>query len=179
VVGIKNSPYNRYQTLDVVRDVAESGRASIALYTGNVDNIVLDLVTPYSFRVNGRMVERWIVGGLLGQWAVWTHSAVKLLEECRRVRRERRGVPLHLLRLASELTDANAAVFDAANGFAGCIAGVHEVLRRYGFVDGVWLLDDEESLSPGQMAEIDRVWQAYPHLTDDTFLAESSGWQAA
>ena len=180
VVGIKIAPFNRYQTLDVVRAVAESGRETIALYTGNDDNILLDLVTPYPFRLDGRTVERWLVGGLLGQWAVWTHSAVKLLEECRRIRREKRGVPAHFMRLAAELTDANAAIFDAANGFAGCIAGVHEVLRRQGLLDGVWLLDENESLSPGQAEEIDRVWQAYPHLTDDAFIAAASAtWQAA
>ena len=180
VVGIKIAPFNRYQTLDVVRAAADSGRESIALYTGNDDNIVLDLVTPYSFRLHGRTVERWIVGGLLGQWAVWTHAAVQMLDECRRVRREKRAVPPHLMRLAAELTDVNAAIFDVANGFAGCIAGVHEVLRRQGLLEGVWLLDESESLSPGQAEEIDRVWQAYPHLTDDAFVAASSeAWQAA
>jgi hypothetical protein len=179
IVGIKIAPFDRYQTLDVVRAVAESGRESIALYTGNDDNIVMDLLTPYSFRVHGRMVERWIVGGLLGQWAVWTHSAVKLLDECRRIRRENRPVPTQLMRVAAELTDANAAIFDAANGFAGCIAGVHEVLRRQGLLEGVWLLDENESLSHGQLAEIDRVYQAYPHLTDDAFVRQHrAAWQA-
>lgn len=180
VVGIKIAPFNRYQTLDVVRAVAESGREDIALYTGNDDNIAMDLLTPFSFRVNGQTVERWIVGGLLGQWAVWTHAAVKLLEECRRIRREHRPIPAHLVRLAAELTDANAAIFDAANGFAGCIAGVHEVLRRQGLLDGVWLLNENESLSPGQSEEIDRVCRAYPHLTDDAFVAAGRpAWQAA
>jgi hypothetical protein len=171
VVGIKIAPFNRYKTLDVVRAVAESGREDIALYTGNDDNIVMDLLTPFSFRVNGHLVERWIVGGLLGQWAVWTHTAVRLLDECRRIRREQRPIPLHLVRVAAELTDANAAIFDAANGFAGCIAGVHEVLRRQGLLEGVWLLDENEKLSPGQTEEIDRVCRAYPHLTDDAFVA--------
>jgi hypothetical protein len=179
VVGIKIAPFNRYQTLDVVRAVAESGRDDIALYTGNDDNIVMDLMTPFSFQVDGRTVERWIVGGLLGQWAVWTHSAVKMLDECRRIRHERRPVPTVLVRLAAELTDANSAIFDAANGFAGCIAGVHEVLRRQGLLDGVWLLDENETLSAGQSEEIDRVCRAYPHLTDDAFVAASCEQWAA
>jgi hypothetical protein len=180
VVGIKIAPFNRYQTMEVVRAVAESGRETIALYTGNDDNIILDLLTPFSFRIHGRTVQRWIVGGLLGQWAVWTHSAVKLLDECRRIRRENRAVPIQLMRTAAELTDANAAIFDAANGFSGCIAGVHEVLRRQGLLAGVWLLDENESLSPGQAEEIDRVWQAYPNLTDDAFVAAAAAaWQAA
>jgi CheY-like chemotaxis protein len=179
VVGIKIAPFNRYQTLDVVRAVAESGRDDIALYTGNDDNILMDLVTPFSFQVEGRTVERWIVGGLLGQWAVWTHSAVKMLDECRRIRHERRAIPVSLMRLAAELTDANAAIFDAANGFAGCIAGVHEVLRRQGLLDGVWLLDENETLSAGQSEEIDRVCRAYPHLTDDAFVAASCEHWAA
>jgi CheY-like chemotaxis protein len=179
VAGIKIAPFNRYQTLDVVRAVAEAGRDDIALYTGNDDNIVMDLLTPFSFQVDGRMVERWIVGGLLGQWAVWTHSAVKMLEECRRIRQERRPVPVALLRLAAELTDANAAIFDAANGFAGCIAGVHEVLRRQGLLDGTWLLDENETLSSGQSEEIDRVCRAYPHLADDAFVAASCEHWAA
>jgi hypothetical protein len=180
VVGIKIAPFNRYQTQDVVRAVAESERNDIALYTGNDDNILIDLLTPFSFKVRGRFVERWIVGGLLGQWAVWTHSAVRLLDECRRIRLEHRPVPVALLRAATELTDANAAIFDAANGFAGCIAGVHEVLRRQGLLDGVWLLNENETLSPGQLEEIDRVYRAYPHLTDDAFVnASRAKWQAA
>jgi hypothetical protein len=172
VVGIKIAPFNRYQTQDVIRAVAESGRDDIALYTGNDDNIVMDLLTPFSFRVEGRIVERRIVGGLLGQWAVWTHSAAKLLAACQRSQLENHHVPTELIRLAVELTDANAALFDAANGFAGCIAGVHEILRRQGLLEGIWLLDEDQSLSPGQAAEIDRVHRAYPHLHDDAFVAE-------
>ncbi len=171
VVAIKIAPFNRYQTLDVVRAAAESGREDIALYTGNDDAIVADLITPYRFLVNGRPVERRIVGGLLGHWAVWTHAAVALHAECRRVAISGEAVPAALLRQAVEITDCNAAFFDAANGFAGCIAGLHEVLRRQGFLEGVWCLDPREGLSPGQMAAIDRVLESYPHLNDDAFVA--------
>jgi dihydrodipicolinate synthase/N-acetylneuraminate lyase len=165
VVAIKVAPFDRYRTLDVVRAVAESGRDDIALYTGNDDQIVLDLLTPYRFPVAGRAVERRMVGGLLGQWAVWTSRAVELLEECHAV------APAELLHRAVELTDANAAVFDAAHGFTGCIAGILEVLRRQGLLAGAWCLDPREGLSPGQAEEIDRVCRAYPHLTDDEFVA--------
>jgi hypothetical protein len=166
VVAIKIAPFDRYRTLDVVRAVAEAGRDDVALYTGNDDNIVADLVTPYRFRVGGALAERRIVGGLLGQWAVWTRRAVELLAECHAA--VARGVvPAGLLRRGAELTDANAAIFDAANGFAGCLPGIHEVLRRQGLLAGTWCLDPEETLSPGQAEEIDRVWRAYPHLTDD------------
>jgi dihydrodipicolinate synthase/N-acetylneuraminate lyase len=170
VVAIKIAPFNRYQTLDVVRAVAESGRDDIALYTGNDDHIVLDLVTPFRFQVQGRYVERHIVGGLLGQWAVWTRQAVLLLEECHRLVRQGGAVPAELLRRAGEITDANAAVFDASHEFAGCIAGIHEVLRRQGLLEGIWCLDPRETLSPGQAEEIDRVYRAYPHLNDDEFV---------
>lgn len=162
VVAIKIAPFNRYQTLDVVRSVAESGRTDIALYTGNDDAIVSDLVTPFRF---GDVMVR-IVGGLLGHWAVWTRRAVELLESCR----AGSGTP-DLLRLGVEATDCNAAFFDAANGFRGCIAGLHEVLRRQGLFEGVWRLDPNEGLSPGQSEEIDRVYAAYPHLNDDDFVA--------
>jgi dihydrodipicolinate synthase/N-acetylneuraminate lyase len=172
VVAIKVAPFNRYQTLDVVRAVVEAGRDDVALYTGNDDNIVLDLLTPY--RLQGR-AERRFVGGLLGQWAVWTRKAVELLEECHRLVAAGGQVPGEMLRLHVELTDANAAIFDAANGFAGCIAGVHEVLRRQGLLEGVWCLDPSETLSPGQAEEIDRVCRAYPHLTDDAFVRENLG----
>lgn len=172
VVAIKIAPFNRYQTLDVVRAVAESGREDVALYTGNDDHIVLDLLTPYRFNVGGRIVERRIVGGLLGQWAVWTRKAVELLNECHAVVSGGGSVPLELLRKAVELTDANAAVFDAANGFGGCIAGIHEVLRRQGLLQGIWCLDPQETLGPGQADEIERVCRAYPHLLDDAFAAE-------
>lgn len=163
VVAIKMAPFNRYQTLDVVRAVIEAGRDDIALYTGNDDNIVADLLTPYRF--GGK--ERRIVGGLLGHWSVWTRRAVELLERCR----DAAATP-ELLRLGIEVTDSNAAFFDAANGFRGCIAGLHEVLRRQGLLEGVWCLDEHETLSPGQSEEIDRVHRAYPHLHDDAFVAE-------
>jgi len=166
VVAIKIAPFNRYQTIDVVRAVAESGRDDIALYTGNDDNIVMDLLTPFRFSVNGRHVERRIVGGLLGQWAVWTRRAVQLHAQCRQLAQANAPVPPEMLRLNIELTDANAVIFDAANNFAGCIPGIHEVLRRQGLLEGTWCLDPHEQLSPGQAEEIDRVSRAYPHLTD-------------
>jgi dihydrodipicolinate synthase/N-acetylneuraminate lyase len=171
VVAIKIAPFNRYQTIDVVRAVVDSGREDVALYTGNDDHIVLDLLTPYRFDIGGRIVERRIVGGLLGQWAVWTRKAVELLEECHAVVSDG-TVPVELLRKAVELTDANAAVFDAANGFGGCIAGIHQVLRRQGLLEGIWCLDPHETLGPGQAAEIERVCRAYPHLLDDAFVAQ-------
>jgi hypothetical protein len=171
VVAIKIAPFDRYQTLDVVRAVAESGRDDIALYTGNDDQIVLDLLTPYQFTVGGRQVERRIVGGLLGHWAVWTRKAVELLDACHDAVRRADGIPPHLLRLAIPTTDANAAIFDVANGFAGCIAGIHEVLRRQGLLEGTWCLDPGETLGPGQVEEIDRVLRLYPELNDDDFVA--------
>ena len=158
VVAIKIAPFNRYQTLDVIHAVKDSGRTDIALYTGNDDNIVLDLISPYPVR---------IVGGLLGHWSVWTQKAVELLANCHSV-----PVSPEMLQLANEVTDSNAAFFDAANAFHGCIAGLHEVLRRQGLLEGIWCLDEQETLSPGQMAEIDRVHAAYPHLNDDAFVAE-------
>ena len=172
VVAIKIAPFHRYRTLDVVRAVAESGRDDIALYTGNDDNIVLDLLTPYRFDVEGKPVERRIVGGLLGHWSVWTRKAVELLAECHEATHGGGAVSADLLRRSVEVTDANAAFFDAANGFAGCIAGLHEVLRRQGLLEGTWTLDPHEGLGPGQLAEIDRVYAAYPHLNDDAFVAE-------
>ncbi len=171
LVAVKIAPFNRYRTLDVVRAVAESGRNDVALYTGNDDNILLDLLTPYRFNLGGRTVERRIVGGLLGQWAVWTKAAVDLLDRCHGLIRSQQPVPADLLALAIQLTDANAAVFDAANGFAGVIAGVHEVLRRQGLLAGTWCLDEHESLGPGQAEELTRITRAYPHLTDDAFVA--------
>jgi hypothetical protein len=179
VVAIKIAPFNRYQTLDVVRAIAESGRNDIALYTGNDDAIVTDLLLPYRFRVNGELRELRIVGGLLGHWAVWTRQAVALLDECHQLVQQGGNVPARVLRLAAEVTDANAAFFDSANGFAGCIAGLHEVLRRQGLLEGIWCLEPNETLSPGQRDEIDRVYAAYPHLNDDAFVREHlDGWLA-
>lgn len=172
VVAIKMAPFNRYQTIDVVRAVAESGRDDITLYTGNDDNIVMDLLTPYRFEVNGRLVERRIVGGLLGHWSVWTAKAAELLNECHDAVQVGGAVSPELLRRNIEVTDSNAAFFDSANGFAGCIAGIHEVLRRQGLLEGTWCLNPAETLSPGQCEEIDRVYRAYPHLNDDAFVAE-------
>ncbi len=163
VVAVKIAPFNRYQTLDVVRALVESGRAGeVALYTGNDDSILVDLMTPFDFG-GGASVR--FAGGLLGQWAVWTWRAVEMLEQVRSG-----GPSPELLTLAQQLTDANAALFDAANGFHGCIPGIHEVLRRQGLLEGRWCLDRDEELSAGQMDEIDRVVRAYPHLTDDSFV---------
>ncbi len=174
VVAIKIAPFNRYQTIDVVRAVAESGRDDIALLTGNDDNILLDLLTPFRFRTAaGAAVERRITGGLLGQWAVWTRRAVELVNECQRLVAAGGDIPAEMLRRHVELTDANAVLFDAAHGFAGCIAGIHEVLRRQGLLEGIWCLDPHETLSPGQAEEIDRVCRAYPHLTDDELVREN------
>jgi hypothetical protein len=170
VVAIKIAPFNRYQTLDVIRAVAESGR-DISLYTGNDDNIVTDLITPYAFHVDGKVVERRMVGGLLGHWAVWTRSAVDVLQQCHAAHAQDR-VSHGLLRTGLEITDCNAAFFDAVHNFAGCIAGLHEVLRRQGILEGIWCLDPHETLSRGQLAEIDRVYAAYPHLNDDAFIRE-------
>ena len=171
VVAIKIAPFNRYQTLDVVRAVIDAGRDDIALYTGNDDSIVADLVTPFRFESSphARPQERRIVGGLLGHWAVWTSRAAALLDECHAAARGGQ-VPADLLRRGVEVTDANAAFFDAAHAFAGCIAGIQEVLRRQGLVASVRCLDPREMLSRGQAAEIDRVCRAYPHLADDEFV---------
>lgn len=166
VVAIKVAPFNRYQTIDVARAVAESGRAEdISLYSGNDDSILLDLLARFDF--GGRRVR--FAGGLLGHWAVWTKSAVAHLE---RVKKEAGPSFSETMTLAQQITDANAAFFDPAHRFRGCIAGIHEVLRRQGLLQGRWCLDPEEDLSPGQSEEIDRVYRAYPHLNDDAFVAE-------
>jgi hypothetical protein len=166
VVAIKIAPFNRYQTLDVVRALAHSGRAQeVALYTGNDDNILNDLLTKFDF---GTQPLR-IAGGLLGHWAVWTKTAVSHLALAKQ---HSDPVPGDLLTLAQQITDANAAIFDPAHSFQGCIPGIHEILRRQGLLGGRWCLDPEEELSPGQSAEIDRVCRSYPHLQDDTFVQE-------
>jgi dihydrodipicolinate synthase/N-acetylneuraminate lyase len=170
VVAIKIAPFNRYQTLDVVRAVAETGRDDLALYTGNDDNILLDLLTPFRFRLGGRLVERRIVGGLLGHWAVWTRTAVTLHAQCRKMARADASVSSDWLRRNVAVTDANAAIFDAAHAYAGCIPGIHEVLRRQGLLETIACLNPEETLSPGQDLEIDRVCAAYPELNDNEFV---------
>ena len=162
VVAIKVAPFNRYQTLEVVRALALSGRGDVSLYTGNDDSIVTDLVT--TFDVEGKSLR--FVGGLLGHWAVDTRAAVALLERCRSGR-----VDASLASTAVAVTDCNSAYFDAAHGFRGCIAGLHEVLRHQGLLEGIWCLDEREGLSPGQSVEIDRVRRAWPELCDDAFVA--------
>jgi dihydrodipicolinate synthase/N-acetylneuraminate lyase len=169
VVAVKIAPFDRYRTIDVVRGVADAGRDDIALYTGNDDSIVADLVTPFPYR-DGARAPRRIVGGLLGQWAVWTRRAVELLDRARAAS-ETDCVPADLLATGAALTDANAALFDVRHAFAGCIAGIHEVLRRQGLMRGIWCLRPDETLSPGQAEEIDRVIRSYPYLTDDDFVA--------
>lgn len=173
VVAIKVAPFNRYRTLDVVRGVVEAGAEErVTLYTGNDDHIVLDLLMP--FRVAGRTVR--IKGGLLGHWSVWTRKAVELLDRIHASVAAGR-IEAELLELEAEVTESNAAFFDAANDFHGVIAGCHEVLRRQGLLEGIWCLDPKEGLSPGQAEEIDRVYRLYPHLNDDLFVRDNlSRW---
>ncbi len=173
LMAIKIAPFNRYQTLDVMRAVAESGRAQeIRLYTGNDDNILVDLMTNYEFKVQGKTVQLRMRGGLLGHWACWTSKAVEQLNHINKLLDSDQSIPSSLLTQAAQVTDANAAFFDPPHGFAGCIAGIHEVLRRQGLMQGRWCLNPEEDLSPGQMEEIDRVYAAYPHLNDDLFVRD-------
>lgn len=172
VVAIKMAPFNRYQTLDVVRGVAESGRAQdVTLYTGNDDNILVDLMSEYHIEVGDKIVKKRIVGGLLGHWAVWTNAAVNQLSDVHDGKYN--GDVQKTLIKANQITDCNAAFFDPANNFSGCIPGIHEVLRRQGLLEGIWTLNEDEVLSPGQKEEIDRVYKAYPHLNDDAFVKEN------
>ncbi|MBR7104291.1 MAG: dihydrodipicolinate synthase family protein [Lentisphaeria bacterium] len=175
LLAVKMAPFNRYCTLDVMRAAAESGRDDVTLYTGNDDNLLVDLITPYKF---GNKTLR-IKGGLLGHWSCWTKKAVELLDELHAAAADGKDIPRELLTRAIEITDCNAAFFDPAHDFAGCIPGLHEVLKRQGLLPGIWCLDPEETLSPGQAEEITRVYQAYPHLHDDAFVKENlSRWLA-
>lgn len=172
VVAIKMAPFNRYQTLDVIRGVIESGRGNeVILYTGNDDNILIDLLTEFKMSDGENIISKRISGGLLGHWAVWTKKAVELIDLVHRSEAEKDI--RHLLTLAAQITDSNAAFFDSANNFAGCITGIHEVLRRQGLLEGIWTLDEKETLSPGQKEEINRVYKEYPYLNDDVFVAEN------
>jgi len=179
LVGIKIAPFNRYQTLVVVRAVAEAGRAGeVALYTGNDDSILLDLLTTYEFSGSGRTIRAGIVGGLLGHWAYWTRKAVEILEQARGAR-EGGSIPAGLLTLGAQVTEANEAVFDPANRFRGCIAGILYTLTRSGLLEAVRPLDEREVLSPGQAQRIDRVIRDYPHLHDHEFVrAHLESWLA-
>ena len=168
VVAIKIAPFNRYQTWDVIRAVIDSGREDLALYTGNDDNIIVDLLTPFT----SQGMTRFFAGGLLGQWAVWTQVAVNMLKDIQQVRSSATLSAEWLSRNVA-LTDANAAVFDAVNGFSGCIPGINEILRRQGLMPSNRCLDPNEVLSPDQANELDRVINAYPWLTDHDFVREN------
>jgi dihydrodipicolinate synthase/N-acetylneuraminate lyase len=177
VIAVKIAPFNRYRTLDVVRGVVEAGAADrVTLYTGNDDHIVLDLVTPFTVMVEGMPHTARIKGGLLGHWSVWVKRAVELLDRIHAATAAG-SVSADLLALDSQVTDCNAAIFDVANDFHGVIAGCHEILRRQGLLEGIWCLDPNETLGPGQAAEINRVCASYPHLNDDDFVRENlSRW---
>ena len=174
VVAVKCASFNRYQTQEVVRAAAFSSRSSeITLYTGNDDNIVIDLLTKYKFTAaDGTHIERGFSGGLLGHWTLWTHNVVEMFKRLKEAKQKDK-IDAELLTLAAQVTDANSAFFDTAHNFKGCIPGVHEVLRRQGLMKGTWCLDENEVLSPGQAEEIDRVCKAYPQLTDDDFVKEN------
>ncbi len=179
VVAIKCASFNRYQTLEVVRAAAMSARSSdITLYTGNDDNIVIDLLTKYRFQKNGKEIVKAFEGGLLGHWSVWTKKAVEIFETVQK-EKNNAAVSTKLLTLAAEVTDANSAFFDTANGFKGCIAGLHEVLRQQGLMENTLCLNPAETMSQGQLEEIERVHDMYPHLHDDAFITEHlEEWKA-
>jgi hypothetical protein len=179
VIAIKIAPFNRYRTLDVLRGVFAAGALDrVTLYTGNDDHILLDLTLPFDLRDDGVTVRTHIRGGLLGHWSVWTQSAIRQFERCKTARNQP-AVPADLLALDARVTDCNSAFFDVANNFHGCIAGCHEVLRRQGLMDGIWCLDPKESLSPGQLKEIDRVYNEHADLSDDDFVdANLAKWLA-
>lgn len=177
--GIKIAPFDRYCTIDVIRAVCESPRnEEIALYTGNDDNIMNDLLTTFQFNVADLKVEKKIVGGLLGHWSVWTKRVVEIFNETKKLQNQD-AIPSEFLTLGQQITDVNAAIFDARNGFKGSIAGINEILARQGLLKGNWCLLDREVLSPGQSEELDRVYSSYPHLHDDEFVkANLSKWIA-
>ncbi|MCK1759240.1 dihydrodipicolinate synthase family protein [Bradyrhizobium sp. 137] len=171
VIAIKIAPFNRYRTLDVLRGVAAAAALDrVALYTGNDDHILLDLTLPFDLRDKGITTRTYFKGGLLGHWSVWTASAIQLFERCKAAR-HKDSVPADLLALDARVTDCNSAFFDVANNFHGCIAGCHEVLRRQGLMQGLWCLDPNEGLSPGQKQEIDRICREHADLNDDAFVA--------
>ena len=173
VHAIKTAPFNRYQTLDVVRAVCHSSRREkIALYTGNDDNIMADLLSTYRFTINGTTIEKRFAGGLLGHWSVWTHQVVEIFENIKSCINNNYVGLQELLTLGIAVTDMNAAIFDPGHAFRGSIAGIHEVLRRQGLLEGIWCLDKEEILSPGQLQEIDRVISQYSYLTDNEFVKD-------
>jgi dihydrodipicolinate synthase/N-acetylneuraminate lyase len=172
VVAIKIAPFNRYQTLDVIRAVASAGRAGdMCLYTGNDDNILVDLLTEYAIPTAHGQVTLRIAGGLLGHWGCWTQKAARMLEQIQQAC-QAETLPKTMLTLAAQVTDCNAAFFDAAHQYAGALPGINEVLRRQGLLENSYVLDPGVRLSPGQSAEIDRVYRAYPHLNDDDFVRE-------
>lgn len=173
VIGIKMAPFNRYATLDVIRGVVEAkAEKRITLYTGNDDHIVLDLISTHQILRGDETVTMQIAGGLLGHWSVWTSSAVRTLELCKKAKANN-SISAELMSLDSAVTDCNAVVFDVVNNFEGVIAGCHEILRRQGLLEGRWCLDEAEDLGPGQNAEIDRIYREYPQMNDDAFIAKN------
>ncbi|MEQ8552072.1 MAG: dihydrodipicolinate synthase family protein [Cyclobacteriaceae bacterium] len=171
VSAIKVAPFNRYQTIEVVRAVCQSSRNDeVAIYTGNDDNILIDLLTTYEIKTSKGNIHKDIVGGLLGHWAVWTKKAVDLLHRVKEIKSQGTLINMELLTENVKITDSNAALFDTKNNFKGCIAGIHEVLRRQGLLEGIWCINPRETISEGQSDEIDRIYHDYPELTDDLFV---------
>lgn len=172
LVAIKVAPFDRYATLEVVDAVASAGRDDVALYTGNDDAIVQDLVTRIPVATPSGDGSRHFVGGLLGQWAVWTRRAVQGLDRIRGWQAAGdAALPAEWLAWGAALTRANAAIFDAAHGYAGCLPGILAVLQRQGLVRSTATLDPGERLSPGQAEAIAAVAARHPELTDDAFVA--------
>ncbi len=180
VVAIKCASFNRYSTLDVVRAAAFSDRSEdITLYTGNDDNIVIDLLTRYEFTKDGKTVTKSFDGGLLGHWSVWTKKAVEIFDKTQ-TEKKNASISSEMLKLAAEVTDTNSAFFDTAHNFSGCIAGLHEVLRRQGLMKNIYCLNPDETMSEGQLDEINRMYAMYPHLSDDDFIKENiDKWKSA
>jgi hypothetical protein len=171
VVAVKTAPFDRYRTNDVVQALLEHDRwDEVAVLTGNDDNIVHDLITPYRRQVCGQEREVRATGGLLGQWAVGARAAVDVVARVAQAMASG-AVPTSILRSAAEFVDVNAAVFDVDHDFAGCVAGVNEVLRQQGLVPTVRCLGKRDILSPGQAEQIAQVRERYPNVLDEEFVA--------
>ncbi len=170
VIAVKVAPFDRYRTIDVIKAIAQTKREKdIAVYTGNDDNIIIDLITPFKF--NNKIIR--IVGGLLGHWAFWTKRSVDIFNEIKEIIKENSPIPQEILTLSAAITDVNSAVFDANNKFSGCIPGINEILRRSGLLEGNWCINQDITLSPGQKEEIDRIFKCYPYLRDDEFVKKN------
>ena len=175
VYGAKGASFDTYRSLTMLEGAANSEhKDTLALLTGNDDRIVADLLGEFAFQTQkGRSVVEY-KGGLLGHFATDTNAAVHW---CTAIKNKKTtgewNFGLSENDLAHGVNRCNMALFDAMGNFENSVWGVKYRLSSMGLLPGPYCKHEEGR--KGQAQAIDDVYNEYPELNDNEFVAENLG----